>query len=91
MENNRKDGKQPDRYHFLPGVMSFPDLVTDFQSSKMVTYEQLNDPVSYKHIASLDSPFSECLLTRFIRYYGRIGTPDIDLDIVLNRLKVDNN
>lgn len=89
--NNRKDGKQPERYHFLPGVLSLPDLVVDFQATKMVTYEQLNEKRNLKRIASLDSPFAECLLSRFTRYYGRIGTPDLDIDIVLNRLKAAND
>lgn len=88
--NNRMDGKQPERYHFLPGVMSLPDLVVDFQAVKMVTYEQLNDPKTLKRLASLDSPFAECLLARFTRYYGRIGTPDLDIGIVLARLKAAN-
>lgn len=88
--NNRKHGRQPDRYHFLPGVMSLPGLVVDFQAVKMVTYEQLSDPKTLKRIASLDSPFAECLLVRFTRYYGRIGTPDLDLNIVLDKLKAAN-
>ena len=88
--NNRKDGKQPERYHFLPGVMSLPDLVVDFQAVKMVTYDQLNDPGTLKRLASLDSPFAECLLARFTRYYGRIGIPDLDIEIVLAKLKAAN-
>ena len=88
--NNRKDGTQPERYHFLPGVMSLPDLVVDFQAVKMVTYTQLNYPKTFKRLASLDSPFAECLLARFTRYYGRIGTPDLDIDIVLAKLKAAN-
>jgi CheY-like chemotaxis protein len=90
IRNNRKDNKQPERYHFLPGVMFLPNLVVDFQSTKIVSYEQLNDSKVLKRIASLDSPFSECLLARFTRYYGRIGTPDLDMDIVVNMLKTAN-
>jgi hypothetical protein len=38
-------------------------------------------------IASIDSPFAEALLAEFTRYFGRVGTPDLDLDYIINRYR----
>jgi len=40
-----------------------------------------------ERLASLDSPFAEALLARFTRYFGRLGTPDLDAAILLQRLR----
>jgi hypothetical protein len=40
-----------------------------------------------KAIASLDSPYAEAVLAKFAGYYGRLGTPDINKAIVIDRLK----
>lgn len=40
-----------------------------------------------ERLASLDSPFAEALLARFARYFGRLGTPDLDLEVILNKLR----
>ena len=40
-----------------------------------------------ERLASLDSPFAEALLARFTRYFGRLGTPDIDVAVLLQRLR----
>ena len=50
----------------------------------MVKYEDLHS--NYKRIAKLDSPFAEAMTTRFIRYYNRVGYPDIDVDYILGHL-----
>ena len=39
-----------------------------------------------KRIASLDSPFAEEVISRFLRYWGRLGTPDLDISLVLQQL-----
>ena len=36
-----------------------------------------------ERLASLDSPFAEALLARFTRHFGRLGTPDIDVAVLL--------
>jgi hypothetical protein len=41
----------------------------------------------YERVASLDSPFAESLQAKMTRYLGRIGTPDIDVDLALERFK----
>jgi CheY-like chemotaxis protein len=75
---------QSERFKFLPGTYFLPDLVVDFQCLKAVPPEQV---ATLEVIASLDSPFAESVLSRFARYFGRLGTPDIDMNVVLNRLK----
>ncbi len=36
--------------------------------------------------ASLVSPFAEAAVSRFTRYFGRVGTDDPDVDAVMVRL-----
>lgn len=74
---------QAERYKFLPGTFFLPDSIVDFQHLKTVTPDELN---RLEGIASLDSPFAEAVLARFARYYGRLGTPDIDRQVVMKRL-----
>ena len=81
LRNNRR--KQPERYFYLPGSLTLPDLVVDFQELVMIARSKLKD---LDRCASLDSPFAGALISRFARYYGRIGTPDLDIDLITNRL-----
>lgn len=80
----RDNRRQKDRYKFLPGTHSFPDLVADLQQLESLEVAQQD---SFDRIASMDSPFAETLLARFARFYGRIATPDLDLDLALSRAK----
>jgi CheY-like chemotaxis protein len=81
-DNRQKS--QADRFKFLPGTFFLPDSVVDFQRLKTVTPEQLD---ALEVVTSLDSPFAESVLAKFSRYFGRLGTPDIDKSVVLDRLK----
>ncbi|HLJ25668.1 MAG TPA: hypothetical protein VKY85_03065 [Candidatus Angelobacter sp.] len=72
----------PDRYHFLPGLCDVPDLVVDFQD---LDHPSLNDVKGWRCVASLRSPHAESLSVRFERYRNRIGTPDLDNEIVIKR------
>lgn len=83
--NNRRD-YQPERFYFLPGVLALPHLLVDFQQLRTLSLEQL---CTLDQKASLDSPFSEALLARFTRYFGRLGIPDLDIDVLLAHLKND--
>jgi len=82
LTNNRQDG-QSERYHCLPAALLIPGLVVDFQQLSTLSREQLD---TLERIASLDSPFAEALVSRFTRYFGRLGTPDLDTDYVLSQL-----
>lgn len=83
LQDNRQDG-QPERFCFLPGALTLPDLVVDFQQLVTLPREQM---ISLERLASLDSPFAEALLARFARYFGRLGTPDLDLEVLISRLR----
>ena len=80
--NNRQDG-QAERFYFLPGALTLPDLVVDFQQLTTLPRDRASD---LERRASLDSPFAEAFLARFARYFGRLGTPDLDVDSVVYRL-----
>lgn len=82
IRDNRKG--QQERFKFLPGTFFLPDLLVDFQQLRSVPVETLN---TFEPIATLDSPYAEALLARFARYFGRLGTPDVDENVVLNRLQ----
>jgi len=81
MANN---GGEKDRYFFLPSTPFIDNLVIDFQIKSMVDY---NDLKSYQRIAKLDLPYAQSMISSFIRYYNRIGFPDIDADYVIANLK----
>ena len=83
ISDNREE-VQSERFKFLPGTFFFPDSIVDFQRLWAVPPSEL---AKLKVIASLDSPFAEAVLARFSRYFGRLGTPDIDKTVFLNRLE----
>jgi hypothetical protein len=83
LRNNRQGG-QTERFYFLPGALALSDLVVDFQQLVTLSRTQIT---TLERLASLDSPFAEALLARFGRYFGRLGTPDLDLEVILNRLR----
>jgi len=84
--NNRRDS-QSERFYFLPGALSLPDLVVDFQQLMTLQREHMG---GLERLASLDSPFAEALLARFTRYFGRLDTPDLDVAVLLQRLRAVN-
>jgi len=89
LTNYIRDSSRPaDRYKYLPGTSFLPDLLVDLQDIRTVTPETMNsDAEGYERLASLDSPFAESLQAKMTRYFGRIGTPDIDPDLALDRFK----
>ena len=60
-----------------------PDLVIDFQDLEHLPIQTVQEATC---LATLTSPFAEALSTRFRRYLGRPGTPDLDLDAILQNL-----
>jgi hypothetical protein len=84
IKNNRKG--QSERYFFLPAVLSrFSDLVVDFQQLEYVSSKDYEP----ERLASLDSPFSELVVQKMSAFLGRIGTPDLNCEIVYDRLVND--
>lgn len=81
-ENNLKDlitNKKP-RFFFLPGTPFLENSIIDFQNKTMVEYEDLP---KFERLTKLDDPYAQSMITSFIRYYNRIGFPDIDTEYVL--------
>ncbi|WP_041763256.1 response regulator [[Leptolyngbya] sp. PCC 7376] len=84
---NNPEKRQKGRYFFLPKAWRIPDLIVDFQNVKAIPLEEVFSPDSkLERIASVDSPFRESLISRFNSFFGRIGTPDLDVEIILRRL-----
>jgi CheY-like chemotaxis protein len=81
LKNNR--AQTSDRYHFLPGLCDIPDLLLDFQKLEIVPFDEC---AGLRCPATVASPFAESISSRLFRYIGRIGTPDIDLDLIFARL-----
>lgn len=73
-----------DRYFFLPKTPFIDNCVVDFQSSSTISYDELKN--QFVRIAKLDNPYAQSMVSSFIRYYDRIGFPDIDTDYVINHL-----
>lgn len=82
---NRRVKAQRDRFYFLPGALALVDLLVDFQQLATLPREEMN---TLERLASLDSPFAESLLAQFSRFFGRLGTPDLDVEELLNRLRL---
>lgn len=72
-----------DRYFFLPGTPFVDNRFIDFQDKLMIQYEEIKD---FTRLAKLDNPFAEGMIASFIRYYNRIGYPDIDSEYIIGRI-----
>ena len=83
MTNNRdKNFGSAERYHFLPGFLDIPSLVVDFQALEPLSLATVK---AFGSLGVLASPFAEHLSSRFDRYRGRIGTPDLDCDCLVKQ------
>jgi hypothetical protein len=86
----RNDRKPPaglgsaERYHYLPGVWDIPHLVIDFQALEHLELASVKELAC---LATLASPFAEALATRFGRYLGRPGTPDLNIETIFLSLR----
>jgi CheY-like chemotaxis protein len=78
------ESRKGDRYFFLPGTLFIENYILDFQDKTMVDYSELKN---YTRIAKLDDPFAQSMVTSFIRYYNRIGFPDLDSEYIIQNLK----
>jgi CheY-like chemotaxis protein len=78
------EDKRGDRFKFLPRAFFLPDLVVDLQQLRTLSIDSIGN---FKAVATLDSPFAESVVARFSRYFNRLGTPDVDKTIVINRLQ----
>lgn len=81
--NRSGKGRQEFRYHFLPGTSFFSGFLVDFQNLIQLPFEDDGEILKNSRVCSLDSPFAEAFSAQFIRYYSRLGTPDLDVDKVI--------
>lgn len=73
-----------DRYFFLPRTPFIDNRIVDFQRQEIVSFTSLQN--DFERVAKLDNPFVQSMISSFIRYYDRIGFPDIDAEYVMNHL-----
>jgi DNA-binding response OmpR family regulator len=78
--------RDKERYYFLPSVINIPNMVVDFQQLNVLEKEKIN---SLERVASLDVIFSSEIVSRFLRYFGRRGTPNLNVDYITGALKAD--
>lgn len=71
------------QFYYLPRFRDIPDLVIDLEDVCAVSEKQFAE---YDTIASLSSPFAESLLVQYSHYRGRIGVPDLDVELIRTRL-----
>ena len=76
-------GGEQDRFFFLPATPFIESMVIDFQDKSMVDYNELK---SYRRVAKLDLPYAQSMISSFIRFYNRIGFPDLDFEYVFKNL-----
>ncbi len=72
-----------DRFRFLPGTFFFPSSTVDLQVLKQVKLPELD---GLELVCQLDNPYRQELLLHFSKYYGRLGTPNLDADQLLAEL-----
>ncbi|MBU3663009.1 MAG: hypothetical protein FGM41_07410 [Bacteroidetes bacterium] len=77
------ESRKGDQYFFLPGTPFIKNLLVDFQNKIMVDYSDLK---GFERVALLDDPFVQSMISSFVRFYNRIGSPDLDSEVVLNNL-----
>lgn len=77
------EGRKGDRYFFLPKAPFIENSILDFQYVLMIKFEELE---KLKKLARLDDPFAQSMLAYFLRYYNRIGYPDIDSEYIFKNL-----
>lgn len=85
-DNRQGKNVQAERYKFLPKTPFLPDLVIDYQHLSQLSVQEINEKNGFKRVASLDTPFAEAVQSRFIRYYGRVGTPDLEFVALATRM-----
>jgi CheY-like chemotaxis protein len=75
--------EKSNRYRVLPKFLNIPALLVDFED---VTSHPMTEVRGWARVATLDSPFAEALLTTHSRIVGRVGTPEINFERLLNEL-----
>jgi CheY-like chemotaxis protein len=86
MKNKRQGkGVQSERFHFLPAAWDIPASIIDFQDLRHVEVSEVREA---ECVATIASPFAESISARFMRYLGRLGTPDLDIEACMSSLEL---
>lgn len=80
---NVRQGQQ-DRFYFLPATWEMPDLIIDLQRLRSIEFNEL---ATFRRVATVDDPYAQSIIAQFGRYAGRIGTPNLDVSSVRERLQ----
>ena len=77
------------RYHFIPQAGIFDCGVIDFQDkfseSAIIIEEQIKNK-AIERIATVSSPFLKDIISRYASYYSRQGSPDFEIDELLETI-----
>ena len=72
-----------DRFFFLPYTPFLENRTIDFQDKVVLSYDVVK---KFDRVAKLDDPFAQAMLSSFIRYYNRVGFPDLDSEYVVSAI-----
>jgi len=72
------------KYHFLPGFKEFPGGFINFQKVTSVRHKDLGDGII--KIAEVFETFLKDIIARFSNYYARQGSPDFDVESILEKM-----
>ena len=76
--------KKKDRYYYLPSFGSrISGFLIDFQDINRISSGEF---AIYDRVASVDELFLKDIIARFTSYYARQGSPDFDVDAILQKL-----
>jgi CheY-like chemotaxis protein len=83
MRKGEWKNRNADRDFYLPAAWAIPDLLVDFQQLSHIAHSEIE---SYERVGTLDSPYAEALIQKLGRYLGRVGTPNLDVQMAMTRL-----
>ena len=79
-------------YHFIPKHNEINAGIIDFQDKFSMPIEEIEIEIENNEVdrfATITLPFLKDLIERYSSYYARQGSPDFDVDEVINSLKND--
>jgi len=79
VKNTKKE-----RYYYLPSFGSrIPGFLIDFQDINRINADEIK---IYNRVASVDEPFLKDIIAKFTAYYARQGSPDFDVESIMEKL-----
>jgi len=76
-------------YHFIPKHNSIEAGIIDFQDKLSISIDEVEEGIKNKNIdrfATITLPFLKDLIERYSSYYARQGSPDFNVDDIINGL-----